>query len=75
MIGDENTIAPVLNRLRRAHGQLAGVIAMIEAGRDCKDVVPSSPQCPARSTAPDSRSSPPVCVNASTGRMRRTPAR
>ncbi|MGW4365785.1 metal-sensitive transcriptional regulator [Nocardia takedensis] len=39
MIGDETTIAPVLNRLRRAHGQLAGVIAMIEAGRDCKDVV------------------------------------
>ncbi|WP_054814070.1 metal-sensitive transcriptional regulator [Nocardia arizonensis] len=39
MIGDENSIAPVLNRLRRAHGQLAGVIAMIEAGRDCKDVV------------------------------------
>ncbi|QNE73902.1 metal-sensing transcriptional repressor [Streptomyces finlayi] len=29
----------VLNRLRRAQGQLAGVIAMIEAGRDCKDVV------------------------------------
>lgn len=39
MVGDENSIAPVLNRLRRAHGQLAGVIAMIEAGRDCKDVV------------------------------------
>ena len=29
----------VLNRLRRAHGQLAGVIAMIESGRDCTDVV------------------------------------
>jgi DNA-binding FrmR family transcriptional regulator len=29
----------VLNRLRRAHGQLAGVIAMIENGRDCQDVV------------------------------------
>jgi DNA-binding FrmR family transcriptional regulator len=29
----------VLNRLRRAQGQLAGVIAMIEQGRDCKDVV------------------------------------
>ncbi|RVU22439.1 transcriptional regulator [Streptomyces antnestii] len=29
----------VLRRLRRAQGQLAGVIAMIEAGRDCKDVV------------------------------------
>lgn len=39
MVGDEASIAQVLNRLRRAHGQLAGVIAMIEAGRDCKDVV------------------------------------
>jgi DNA-binding FrmR family transcriptional regulator len=29
----------VLNRLRRAQGQLAGVISMIEQGRDCKDVV------------------------------------
>ncbi|WP_349632852.1 metal-sensitive transcriptional regulator [Streptomyces sp. ML-6] len=30
---------PVLNRLRRAQGQLAAVIAMIESGRDCEDVV------------------------------------
>jgi DNA-binding FrmR family transcriptional regulator len=29
----------VLARLRRAHGQLGGVIAMIEQGRSCKDVV------------------------------------
>jgi DNA-binding FrmR family transcriptional regulator len=29
----------VLNRLRRAQGQLAGVIAMVESGRDCRDVV------------------------------------
>jgi len=29
----------VLRRLRRAHGQLAGVIAMIEAGRECGEVV------------------------------------
>ncbi|MEU5100614.1 metal-sensitive transcriptional regulator [Streptomyces sp. NPDC020996] len=29
----------MLNRLRRAQGQLAAVIAMIEAGRDGKDVV------------------------------------
>ncbi|MFC0597963.1 metal-sensitive transcriptional regulator [Streptomyces palmae] len=36
---DETAMTPVLNRLRRAQGQLAGVIAMIEAGRDCKDVV------------------------------------
>jgi DNA-binding FrmR family transcriptional regulator len=39
MVGDEEGIALVLNRLRRAHGQLAGVISMIEQGRDCKDVV------------------------------------
>ena len=28
-----------LKRLRRAHGQLGGVIKMIEVGRDCKDVM------------------------------------
>ena len=39
MVGDEAAITEVLNRLRRAHGQLAGVIAMIEQGRECKDVV------------------------------------
>ena len=36
---DERTRAAVLNRLRRAQGQLAGVIAMVEDGRDCRDVV------------------------------------
>ncbi|MCZ4553614.1 metal-sensitive transcriptional regulator [Gordonia rubripertincta] len=39
MTGDEEAMTAVLNRLRRAQGQLSGVIAMIEAGRDCKDVV------------------------------------
>lgn len=39
MICDEESIAAILNRLRRAQGQLSGVIAMIEQGRDCKDVV------------------------------------
>lgn len=39
MVGDEASTALVLNRLRRAHGQLAGVISMIEQGRNCKDVV------------------------------------
>lgn len=39
MICDEESIAAILNRLRRAQGQLAGVISMIEQGRDCKDVV------------------------------------
>lgn len=36
---DTGAMELVLKRLRRAQGQLAGVIAMIEAGRDCKDVV------------------------------------
>jgi DNA-binding FrmR family transcriptional regulator len=29
----------VVNRLRRAQGQLAGVLRMIDEGRDCRDVV------------------------------------
>lgn len=29
----------VMNRLRRAQGQIAGVLRMIEEGRDCEDVV------------------------------------
>ena len=39
MTVDEEASTAVLNRLRRAQGQLAGVIAMIEDGRECKDVV------------------------------------
>jgi len=39
MVGDDSAITEVLNRLRRAQGQLNGVISMIEQGRDCKDVV------------------------------------
>lgn len=39
MVGNDENVKVVLNRLRRAHGQLAGVIAMIENGRNCKDVV------------------------------------
>lgn len=29
----------VVNRLRRARGQIDGVIAMIEQGRECRDIV------------------------------------
>ena len=36
---DKQAAGPVLNRLRRAQGQLAGVITMIDSGRDCEDVV------------------------------------
>ncbi len=36
---DDESAGAVLNRLRRAQGQLAGVIAMVESGRDCTEVV------------------------------------
>lgn len=36
---DEAAMADVLRRLRRAEGQIRGVIGMIEDGRGCTDVV------------------------------------
>lgn len=30
---------PIVNRLKRAHGQLASVIAAVESGADCRDVI------------------------------------
>ncbi|HEV2253221.1 MAG TPA: metal-sensitive transcriptional regulator [Streptosporangiaceae bacterium] len=36
---DSQTMASVIKRLRRAQGQIGGVIKMIEDGRDCADVV------------------------------------
>jgi DNA-binding FrmR family transcriptional regulator len=36
---DSKEIAPVVNRLKRAQGQLAAVIRMLEEGRECKDIV------------------------------------
>ena len=36
---DSQTMADVIKRLRRAQGQVGGVIKMIEEGRDCTDVV------------------------------------
>ena len=30
---------PVINRIKRAQGQLAGVLRMLEEGRECEDVV------------------------------------
>jgi DNA-binding FrmR family transcriptional regulator len=33
------TTGDLVKRLRRAEGQLSGVIRMIESGRDCEDVV------------------------------------
>ena len=34
-----NEMIPVINRIKRAQGQLAGVLRLIEEGRDCEDVV------------------------------------
>ena len=34
-----DAMAPVVNRLKRAQGQLGGVLRMLEEGRDCEDVV------------------------------------
>ncbi|WP_298254316.1 metal-sensitive transcriptional regulator [uncultured Arthrobacter sp.] len=36
---DPTELTPVINRLKRAQGQLAAVTRMLEEGRDCKDVV------------------------------------
>ena len=36
---DEEAVKTAVNRLRRAEGQIAGVIRMLESGRECKDVV------------------------------------
>jgi DNA-binding FrmR family transcriptional regulator len=36
---DDDTTAATLPRLKRAQGQLAAVIRMLEEGRDCQDVV------------------------------------
>ena len=36
---EPDDMTPVVNRLRRAQGQLGGVIRLIEQGRDCRDVV------------------------------------
>jgi len=39
VLRDEDQIKEVLNRLRRANGQLGAIIKMIEEGRDCQEIV------------------------------------
>ncbi len=36
---DPTETQPMVNRLKRAHGQLAGVLRMLEEGRECEDIV------------------------------------
>lgn len=39
VLKDEEQREEVLNRVKRAEGQIAGVIRMLEEGRSCEDVV------------------------------------
>ena len=36
---EPESMKPVINRIKRAQGQLAGVVRMLEEGRECDDVV------------------------------------
>ena len=36
---DPTALTPAVNRIKRARGQLDGVLRMLEEGRDCEDVV------------------------------------
>ncbi|MGD7001638.1 metal-sensitive transcriptional regulator [Corynebacterium halotolerans] len=36
---ESSELTPVLNRLKRAQGQLSAVVRMLEEERDCKDVL------------------------------------
>ena len=36
---DPDQMGKVINRLKRAQGQLAGVLRMLEEGRSCEDIV------------------------------------
>ena len=36
---DPAEMAPVINRIKRAQGQLNGILRMLEEGRECEDVV------------------------------------
>lgn len=39
VLRDEESREAILKRLKRAHGQLGGVIRMIEENRSCEDVI------------------------------------
>lgn len=36
---DPEAMKPTINRIKRVQGQLAGVVRMLEEGRECEDVV------------------------------------
>lgn len=36
---DQDSLSSVLKRLKRAQGQIGGIVRMIEEGRDCTEIV------------------------------------
>ena len=36
---DSSEMIPVINRIKRAQGQLGAVLRLLEEGRDCEDVI------------------------------------
>lgn len=39
VLTDEEQLAQINNRLKRAHGQLGAVLRMIEEGRNCDEII------------------------------------
>jgi DNA-binding FrmR family transcriptional regulator len=39
VLQDEETIAAIMARIKRAQGQLGGVVRMLEEGRNCDEIV------------------------------------
>ncbi len=39
ILQDQEQIAAILKRLKRAHGQMGAVVRMVEEGRSCEDIV------------------------------------
>ena len=43
---DSEAMKPVVNRIKRAQGQLAGVVRMLEDGRECDEVITQLAEAP-----------------------------
>jgi len=66
---DPTDMVSAINRIKRAQGQLGGVLRMLGEGRDCEDILtPSLPPSSVHSIAPG----PPSCQpGSSNGQWRR----
>ena len=39
ILQDEETVAAIMARIKRAQGQLGGIVRMLEEGRSCEEIV------------------------------------